>query len=98
MGTQVAFKTAKIIYVRQPMLRIAGGVMYTMMKLHIQFAAVDMEEPFWRALRGRISDGYTCNAKCSSQYSSQTSLRVALQETYPDSGLEADCESSLEDE
>lgn len=29
------------------------------MKLQIQFAAVDIDEPFWRALRGKISDGYT---------------------------------------
>lgn len=27
IGTQVAFNTAKIIYVLQPILRIAGGVM-----------------------------------------------------------------------
>jgi hypothetical protein len=60
MGTQVAFNTAKMMYVFQPMLRIAGGVMYTMMKLQIQLAAVLMELPFWRALRGKISEGYTC--------------------------------------
>jgi len=59
IGTQVAFKTAKMIYVLQPILRIAGGVMYTIMKLQIQLAAVDIDEPFWRALRGKISEGYT---------------------------------------
>lgn len=46
IGTQVAFNTAKMMYVLQPMLRIAGGVMYTMMKLQIQLAAVLMELPF----------------------------------------------------
>ena len=45
MGTHVAFSTAKMIYVFQPRFLIAGGVMYTMMKLQIQFDAVEMEEP-----------------------------------------------------
>jgi len=67
IGTQVALRTAKMMYVLQPMLRIAGGVMYTMMKLQIQFAAVLMELPFWRALRGNISEGYTYSAKVSRQ-------------------------------
>ena len=83
MGTQVAFKTAKMIYVRQPILRMAGGVIYTMVKLHTQLAAVDIAEPCWRALSGSISDGYTCKAKVSSQYSSQKSLRVALLDHSP---------------
>jgi hypothetical protein len=46
-----------MIYVLQPIFLIAGGVMYTMMKLQIQLAAVEIDEPFWRALRGKISDG-----------------------------------------
>jgi hypothetical protein len=45
IGTQVAFRTAKMIYVFQRMLRIAGGVMYTIMKLQIQLAAVLIDEP-----------------------------------------------------
>jgi len=59
IGTQSELSTAKMMYVLQPMLRIAGGVMYTIMKLQIQLEAVDMELPFWRALRGSISLGYT---------------------------------------
>jgi hypothetical protein len=57
IGTQTALSTPKIMYVFQPIFLIAGGVMYTIMKLQIQFAAVEMDEPFWRALRGKISDG-----------------------------------------
>jgi hypothetical protein len=78
IGTQVAFNTAKMIYVFQPILRIAGGVIYTMIKLQIQLAAVDMELPFCLALSGRISEGYTYRAKrIQNQYSClQTSLRV----------------------
>jgi hypothetical protein len=57
IGTQTAFSTPKIMYVLQPIFLIAGGVMYTIMKLQIQLAAVEIDEPFWRALRGRISDG-----------------------------------------
>ena len=74
-----------------------------MMKLHIQLAAVDIELPFWRALSGRISEGYTCRAKrIQNQYSClQTSLRVVAPfdgVTYPDGGLETNSESALEDE
>jgi hypothetical protein len=57
IGTQTALSTPKIMYVLQPIFLIAGGVMYTIMKLQIQFAAVEIDEPFWRALRGKISDG-----------------------------------------
>jgi hypothetical protein len=57
IGTQTALSTPKIMYVLQPIFLIAGGVMYTIMKLQIQLAAVEIDEPFWRALRGRISDG-----------------------------------------
>jgi hypothetical protein len=57
IGTQTALSTPKMMYVLQPIFLIAGGVMYTMMKLQIQFAAVEIEEPFCRALRGKISDG-----------------------------------------
>jgi hypothetical protein len=57
IGTQTALSTPKMIYVLQPIFLIAGGVMYTMMKLQIQLAAVEIDEPFWRALRGKISDG-----------------------------------------
>ena len=33
--------------------------MYTMIKFMIQLEAVDIELPTWRALSGKISDGYT---------------------------------------
>jgi len=42
--------------------------MYTMMKLHSQLLAVLIELPAWRALSGKISDGYTFRAKDSSQH------------------------------
>ena len=57
IGTQTVLSTPKMMYVFHPIFLIAGGVMYTIMKLQIQFAAVEMDEPFWRALRGRISEG-----------------------------------------
>ena len=59
IGTQVAFKTAKMIYVLHPMFVIAGGVIYTIRKLQIQLALVEILLPRWRSLSGRISDGYT---------------------------------------
>lgn len=40
MGTQVALSAAKMMYVLQPMLWIAGGVMYTMMNYMLEISTV----------------------------------------------------------
>ena len=44
-GADSPFRTAKMMYVLQPMFLIAGGVMYTIRKLQIQLEAVEIDEP-----------------------------------------------------